>query len=131
MSPLLDPERLRLCSVPTVVATTPPRPRSGQRFLKGPIPLAWLELAAQQPGKSLHVGIALWFFAGLTKTRNVRVSLSRLSGLGMDRHAGSRALRALEAAGLVTVERHPGRVPRVTLLEVPSDASPANGTCTR
>ena len=127
MIPLLNPEQLRLRSVPTIGRKKPPRPRAGDRFLKGPIPMRWLERAAQQPGRALHVGIALWFFAGLTKSGKIRLSLSRLSRLGLDRHAGSRGLRALEAAGLVAVERHPGRAPRVTLLEVPADTSEAEG----
>jgi len=127
MIPLLNPEQLRLRSVPTIGRTKPPRPRAGDRFLKGPVPMRWLERAAQQPGRALHVGIALWLFAGLTKSGSIRLSLSRLSGLGLDRHAGSRGLHALEAVGLVAVERHAGRAPRVTLLEVPADTSEAEG----
>ena len=29
-------------------------------FLKGPIPMPWLIVAGNLPGKALHVGIALW-----------------------------------------------------------------------
>src|SRR6266567_8121172 len=100
MIPLLDPERLRLRSV-SAAGTKPPRPRAGDRFLKGPVPMNWLERAAQQPGKALHVGIILWFFAGLKRSAEVRLSLSRLSAFGLDRHAASRGLRSLEAVGLV------------------------------
>jgi len=31
-----------------------------KRFLKDPIPLNWITAAAQLPGKSQQVGIALW-----------------------------------------------------------------------
>ena len=34
------------------------------RFLDGPVPLAWLETAAKLPGRSLHVGLVLWYAAG-------------------------------------------------------------------
>lgn len=51
-------------------ATHHPRPRGesapGKTFLKGPIPLPWLQGAARLPGKALHVGVVLWFLSGLT-----------------------------------------------------------------
>ena len=40
-------------------------------FIKGPIPLAWMMAAATPPGKCLHVGLALWYLAGLKKTNTV------------------------------------------------------------
>jgi len=80
--------------------------------------MSWLARASRQPGKALHVAIALWFVAGLTKTSQVKLSRSVLDDLGVDRHAGYRGLSALETAGLVRVVRHRGRQPVVTLLEV-------------
>lgn len=93
-----------------------PRHKSGDHFLKGPIPLVWLEAAARLPGKSLHAGIALWYAAGLTNCASV--PLSNISGFrfGLDRNAKYRALGWLESAGLVTVERKLGRAPVVTIL---------------
>ncbi len=116
MSPI-DVERLRLQSTTTVSPSRPPqRLRKGERFLKGPIPLSWLETAAALPGRSLHAGIALWYAAGLT--RSASVPLSNISGLrfGLDRNAKYRALGWLEGAGLITVERKLGRAPVVTLV---------------
>ena len=119
---LLNPKRLAL---PTSIAkpnpktnTEPPRHKRGEKFLKGPIPWAWLVRAAHQPGKALHVAIVLWFLVGVKKTRTVALSGSVLRGLGVDRHSGYRGLGALEQAGLVSAERHPGRNPVVTLLDV-------------
>jgi hypothetical protein len=89
--------------------------------------MGWLERAAQQPGKALHVGIALWLFAGLRRSGEVCLNLSRLSALGLDRYAASRGLRVLEAAGLVSVDRHAGRVPRVTLLAVLASTPQVDG----
>src|SRR5262245_30594087 len=111
MTSPLDLDGLRLPPVPTAGVPRPPHRRPGEPFLKGPIPMSWLERAAQQPGRALHVGIVLWFSAGLTQRWNVRLALSRLSAFGLDRYAASRGLRALEAAGLVSVDRHAGRVP--------------------
>ena len=94
----------------------PPRHKSCDRFLKGPIPLDWLEAAAGLPGKSLHAGVALWYAAGLT--RSASVPLSNIAGVrfGLDRNAKYRALEWLEGAGLIRVERKLGRAPVVTIL---------------
>src|SRR5688500_11375531 len=96
-----------------------PRPKPGEKFLKGPVPLSWLESAAHLPGKSLHLGNALWFLAGLKKTRSVILSRSVLQLFGIDRSAKSRALSQLEKAGLVSIERHPGCNPLVTIQSGP------------
>lgn len=114
--PPIDVDRLRLHKGTTTASKRPPVPGKGERFLKGPIPLRWLEAAAVLPGRSLHAGIALWYAAGLT--RSASVPLSNISGLrfGLDRNAKYRALDWLEKAGLVSVERKLGRAPVVTIM---------------
>ncbi len=117
MAPI-DPDRLRVRSrLPGHRRTRPPRHVKGEGFLKGPVPLIWLEAAARLPGKSLHAGVALWYAAGLT--RSASVPLSNISGLkfGLDRNAKYRALDWLEGAGLIAVERKLGRAPVVTILQ--------------
>jgi hypothetical protein len=101
----------------SIVSPTPPRHKPGEKFLKGPIPWTWLAKAAHQPGKALHVAIALWFLAGITRKRTVALSGAVLQALGVNRHSGYRGLAALEQAGLVSVERHSGHHSCVTLLE--------------
>ena len=116
MSPI-DRDRMRLhTTARRLRRTRPPRHAKGEGFLKGPIPLSWLEAAARLPGKSLHAGVALWFAAGLL--RSDKIPLSNLSGhrFGCDRNAKYRALAWLEGAGLVRVERKLGRAPIVTIL---------------
>jgi hypothetical protein len=59
-----DPETLRLTEnspkfCPDPQLKKPPRHRSGEKFLKGPIPLLWLIQAGRLPGKALHVGLLL------------------------------------------------------------------------
>ena len=95
----------------------PPSPSRGQKFLKGPIPLTWLQEAARLPGKALHVGIALWFRSGLTRSSEISLSLSSLNEFGIGRFSAMRGLRALEKAKLVSVGRRIGRPSLVTLLE--------------
>lgn len=117
MAPI-NVDRMRVRSVqPTAQRARPPRHAKGEGFLKGPVPLAWLEAAARLPGRSLHAGLALWYAAGLA--RSAVVPLSNISGdrFGLDRNAKYRALEWLEGAGLVKVERKLGRAPVVTILE--------------
>jgi len=66
----------------------------------------------------LHVAVELWFQAGIRKRREIRLGLAQLSSFGVDRFAASRGLKALEHAGLVSVVRHPGRQPVVTILDI-------------
>jgi DNA-binding transcriptional ArsR family regulator len=127
MADPFDPDNLKL---PGVIRATPPTPqgpprhRSGQKFLKGPIPLAWLEIAGRLPGKALLVGLHVWFQAGLRNSRSVPLNQSRLARPGMSDKTVRRGLRALERAGLVTVDRKPGRKPIVTLLDPPAAVPP-------
>ena len=115
--PPIEVDRLRVSRRPVRLLTGKlPRHKAGDHFLKGPVPLVWLEAAARLPGKSLHAGVALWYAAGLT--RSASVPLSNISGVrfGLDRNAKYRALSWLEAAGLIRVERKLGRAPVVTLV---------------
>lgn len=89
------------------------------RFLRGPIPWAWLITGARLPGRALHVGIVLWHLAWRTGDMKVSLSLTRTAKeLECNRSSGSRALSALERAGLVTVKRMNGRNVEVEILEI-------------
>ncbi len=106
---------------------TPPRHKPGQKFVSGPIPLAWLEIAGRLPGKALHVAVHAWFLAGVQKSRRVRASGALLARMGVRRFSAYRALVALESVGLVTVERHRGRAPAITLKELPEGEATNGG----
>jgi hypothetical protein len=79
----------------------------------------WLAAAANLPGRALHVGISVWFLAGMRKSNTVTLTRSLLKALGVSRHAAYRALGNLERARLIHLKRHRGRNPTVTLLEAP------------
>lgn len=122
-----DPNQLRMDAPATRPNHKIPRHKVGQKFLKGPIPLDWLSLAAIQPGKTLHVAIALWFWVGLRKSCQVGLSMAWLEKtFGMNRYAGYRGLATLERAGLISVVRHQGRKSLVTLLEISAAAPQTN-----
>ena len=95
-----------------------PRPKNGGWFIKGPIPGDWIGQAAALPGKSLHVALAVWTEASMKKRRTaVPISSRVFARFGVGKDAGRLGLNKLEAAGLIRVERHSGRCPRVDILE--------------
>ncbi len=83
--------------------------------------MSWLCAASKASGQGsgFKVAIALWYLSGLTRqAKSVKLSGAVLREMGIERHAGYRGLEVLEAAELVSVERHPGRSPVVTILGV-------------
>lgn len=91
------------------------RATMGGRFLKGPIAMADIAVAAKLPGRALAVYLAARHRADLTRCTAVTLPRSLLADLGVDKSAKARALRHLEEAGLVTVARTVGRSARVTV----------------
>jgi hypothetical protein len=81
---------------------------------------AWFVAAARLPGKAFHVGVLLRHLANLTNSKTVRWRPSKAREFGLSRQVTYRALEAIETAGLATVERHRGRCPRVTIIDVES-----------
>jgi hypothetical protein len=66
--------------------------------------------------KALLVGLVLWHIKGLRKTDTFTVSNLILRDWGIEADAKRRALRKLEQAGLIAVERRGKRSPLVTLI---------------
>ena len=67
-----------------------------------------LGCAASLPGKTLHVGIALWWLHGISKGKPFKLTQKALQTLNVERDATSSALTRLEQAGLIRVVRQPG-----------------------
>ena len=91
--------------------------RRNREFLCGPVPMWWLTKAGMLPGKSLAVGVALWFSKGVKRSWTVPARRSLLQRFGVGRGAANRCLRELEDAGLIKVEWPPGRCPIVTIID--------------
>jgi hypothetical protein len=109
---------LRSYEVPSIVKRArPPHHAAGERFLKGPIPLDWLTAATRLPGKAVTTALSIWFLVGLKKMDTVQVTNSTLAKFSVGRKAGYSGLAALENAGLISVKRHRGRSPVVTVLD--------------
>ena len=124
----IDPNELRFQpgqfaerKVPAKISKRPQRLKG--EFLKAPIPLEWLSLACCLPGKTLAVGLAIWFESGRKKRRKVILTGPILDRFGVNRFAEYRALRALERAGLARVERSLGKNPEVEIMDPPKHAN--------
>ena len=85
-------------------------------FLRGPIPLDWLGSAAALPGKTLNVGIALWWLHGMAKGKPFKLTQKALQTLNVERDAAGAALVRLEKAGLIRVVRKAGQRPTVSMV---------------
>ena len=88
-------------------------------FLKGPVPLNWLAAAAALPGKTLHVGIAIWLAYGVLKKRRFPFTPKWHQRFSIGPRALRQSLQRLQAANLVRIERRPGSSPIITLLDTP------------
>ena len=115
---VLDLESFRLpagMTAPLKAKRKPPRTWKGA-FLRGPIPWAWVRTAMALPGRALAVGLIFWREAGCRNAMTIRLTLARLTESGIHPSAGRRAVRTLEAAGLISINRQPGRALEVTIL---------------
>lgn len=88
------------------------------QFIRGPLPMTWLERAALQPGKALAVAMLLWFMKGMIGDEPIAVSAKLLNRFKIGRKAGARALEALKKSGLIEVDRGKGRQSRVRINQI-------------
>jgi DNA-binding transcriptional ArsR family regulator len=116
-----DPNYLRLDQ--TRVVRLKGRLRRGRqpspipdKFIAGPIDVSWVCQTSRLGVKALLVGLALWHLKGLRRDNSFLVSNLMLQEWGIQPDAKRRALRALEKAGLIRVERRGKRSPQVTLV---------------
>jgi hypothetical protein len=90
-------------------------------YIKGPIPHDWISRCSKLGAKCLNVGMALWWVQGMTNNPTVALTSQVRREWAVGRSSASYALKLMEKAELVEVERHPGRAPRVTILWDGSD----------
>jgi hypothetical protein len=86
------------------------------KFIAGPIDVSWVVQASRLGVKALLVGLALWHLKKLRQADTFIVSNLMVQDWGVQPDAKRRALRALEKAGLIRIERQGKRSPRVTLV---------------
>jgi hypothetical protein len=106
-------------TVPIVEAVKPRRKRAVQVYLGGKPPMWWLQRAAAKGKAALMAGLALWFKHGVQggRTSPIRVDASLRRSMGLSHDQARRGVHALDAVGLVTIERGGrGRCAVVTLV---------------
>jgi hypothetical protein len=86
------------------------------KFIAGPVDVSWVCQASQLGVKALLVGLALWHLKGLRRSNSFELSNLMVREWDVQPDAKSRALRKLEKAGLITIERRGKRSPQVTLI---------------
>lgn len=91
------------------------RRRKGRPFIKGPVDLEWIQGAASAGGKALEVALEIWRLRGLKCADCFKINLSRLQGWGVTRSSGSRAIKVLEAKGLISTVKRPGNCIEISL----------------
>lgn len=86
------------------------------RFLKGPIPMGELAVAARLPGRALSLLLVVHHQTALTGRVMTTLPNNLLTQFGISKDAKARGLRQLEDAGLICVTRSRGRSARVGLI---------------
>jgi DNA-binding transcriptional ArsR family regulator len=86
------------------------------KFISGPVEVSWVCRAGRLGVKALLVGLALWHLRGLRRSNSFIVSNLMMQEWDIRPDAKARALRKLERAGLIRVERRGKRSPQVTLV---------------
>ena len=92
-------------------------------FLKGPIPLNWLNRVACLPGKAINVALAIRWLADMNVNGPIKLSKKSMALFNFSADAASDAIRRMEIAGLIKVARNPGQRPSVQLLPPPQDSA--------
>jgi hypothetical protein len=116
----------------------PDRKSKSQYLAAQSIPLVWVERAARISGATAVVALFLWHFRIMRKSPTVCLGIDKLRGDFtsdgsartpiFSRSTVQRALRDLEIAELIQVDRRSGRCFLViTILDIPSSDSAAGG----
>jgi hypothetical protein len=123
ISALLQPSRICEVEIETMVSRAAGIRRLG-RFLKGPIPMWELAMAARLPGQALSLLLVVHHQTALTGKAMTTLPNSLLTQFAIGKDAKARSLRQLEDAGLIRVVRSRGRSARVGLAAGGLIASP-------
>ncbi|TWT79425.1 hypothetical protein CA13_08260 [Planctomycetes bacterium CA13] len=93
-----------------------PRHGHGERFIRGPIPLAWFKLVPGCGRQAEAVAVLLWYAAGYQRRNPLKLSPTVLAELSVHPKTARRILRKMAERGLVRVESRRGRSPMVTIV---------------
>ena len=111
--------------IPTKIVTPGTAPVAKEAtvyFLRGPIPLPWLQRAASLPGKASTLGLILWWFKGMNPTKPIKVTTKSLRNFSLSESAYLDGLKRLEEAGLVSVTRNKGQRALIEIIVLEDEA---------
>jgi len=93
-------------------------------FVRGPIPLWWIQCASKECGQSaVIVGMILFFWLGL-KRKPAPISKHEIQKWGLSRNTRDLALKKLLSARLITI--HPFGKRRFPILDLTTRKPPSN-----
>ena len=88
-------------------------------FIRGPIPLDWMETAIPLGRKATQVALAIWYAHGFNRDDPViKLTRTKLKRFDVTTETARTILHKFEAAGLVSVDRKQGRSPLVTIKSI-------------
>ena len=118
MDDVLEQFRLPVEHKPAHSTKPPKRRRQSGLFVRGPIPLAWLDPVLSMHSRTpLALAVALWFQSGLEQSNTVRLTHKLRQRFRLPARSIPKALKHMETAGLVRVDRQPGRCHVIEILE--------------
>ena len=109
-------KRIGRQSKPTPTSVLLPRHQPGERFIRGPIPLAWFKSAATCGERAEAVAVLLWYAAGYQRRNPVKLTPTILKELKVHPKTARRVLGRMVDRGLVRAEFARGRSPVVTIV---------------
>ena len=90
---------------------------TGRPFVKGPIPLDWVQRACQVGAAELA-----WYLRykeGLTGSKIIQLRPGEMKAFGLSEKVRRRQVKTLEADGLVKIISKPGQSHRLVILDSP------------
>lgn len=100
------------------VTVRPKQSKVTEYFLRGPVPLSWLQSAAKLPGKAYTLGTLIWWLHGMNQGSSIKVTKRSLERFSISEDAYRDGLQRLKAAGLVSVIRRPGQRAEIHIREI-------------
>lgn len=94
-----------------------PKKQIKDQYFLGPVSWKWLQTAANTPGKSLHLSIVILHLGKLQGSfESIHIQPKMLRKFGVERNAGYRALKNLEANHLIKIiERKRGKAATIRI----------------
>lgn len=91
--------------------------KKSEPFLKGPIPLVWISKVSMLPGKAFQTALAILWLTDMSGGGPIKLSRQAMQRFSLSADAARDAVKRLEAAKVITVERKVGQKHSITLIK--------------